>query len=68
MANQHKHPVRGLRGVGDELWEDFERAAAASDSDRSSVLRACMEWYLRRPGARLPPRPPAGPWSEPPEE
>lgn len=58
MANQHKHPVRGLRGIDDELWRDFEAAAESLDSDRSAELRRYMEWVVRRPGADEPRRPP----------
>ncbi|EFK99541.1 predicted protein [Streptomyces sp. SPB78] len=65
MANQHRHPVRGLRGIEGDLWQDFEKATTDTDSDRSAVLRAFMEWFVRRPGAKLPERPQAGPWSDP---
>jgi hypothetical protein len=61
MANQHKHPVRGLRGIDEQLWTDFDRATKAAEGDRSSVLRRFMEWYVNRPDAALPERPPAGP-------
>lgn len=57
MANMHKHPVRGLRGIDEELWRDFESATRRADSDRSAELRRFMEWYVRRPNARLPERP-----------
>lgn len=59
MANQHKHRVRGLRGIPDELWDAFERETSRADTDRSAALRAYMEWYVRQPGAPLPDRPPA---------
>ncbi|WP_328536424.1 hypothetical protein [Streptomyces sp. NBC_00344] len=59
MANQHKHPVRGLRGIDDELWRDFDTATMTAGSDRSAVLRRFMEYYVRRAGATLPERPPA---------
>ncbi|MEU6628361.1 hypothetical protein ABZ905_08715 [Streptomyces parvus] len=36
-------------------------------SPRGQVLREFMAWYMRRPGAKMPTRPPAGPWSEPTE-
>jgi hypothetical protein len=57
MANMHKHPVRGLRGIDEDLWRDFEAATASADSDRSAELRRYMEWYVRRDGAELPERP-----------
>jgi hypothetical protein len=57
MANMHKHPVRGLRGIDEELWRDFEAATGRADSDRSAELRRFMEWYVRRIGAEHPRRP-----------
>lgn len=57
MANVHKHPVRGLRGISDDLWQDFETSTASQDTDRSAVLRRFMEWHTGRPGATLPERP-----------
>lgn len=54
MANMHKHPVRGLRGIDDTLWKDFDTATSTAGTDRSSTLRAYMEWYVRREGATLP--------------
>ena len=59
MANQHKHPVRGLRGIDDQLWRDFEAAVQQAGSDRSAELRQFMEWYVGRPSAKQPIRPPA---------
>ena len=58
MANMHKHPVRGLRGIPDDLWSAFEIATRNVGSDRSTELRAYMEWYVRRPQATHPHRPP----------
>lgn len=57
MASQHKHKQRVLRGIDDELVEDFDNAARVSGSDRSAVTRQLWEWYVRRPGAQLPTRP-----------
>lgn len=39
--------------IDPELWEEFGDVI----DDRSAVLRAFVEWYVRRPGARMPPRP-----------
>ncbi|MFF2716091.1 hypothetical protein [Streptomyces sp. NPDC058011] len=58
MANMHKHPVRGLRGIDDALWTDFDGATKAAGSDRSATLKAYMEWYVKREGAIPPERPP----------
>jgi hypothetical protein len=57
MANQHKHPLRGIRGIEDALWADLDRAAKAAGSDRSKVTRELWEWFVGRPGADLPARP-----------
>jgi hypothetical protein len=59
MANMHKHPVRGLRGIDEDLWRDFEAATGRAETDRSAELRRYMEWYVRRDGAALPERPAA---------
>jgi hypothetical protein len=59
---------RKFRAPDDE-WLPFESATRAQHpegrSPRARVLREFIRWYLRRPGAKLPVRPPAGPWSEP---
>jgi hypothetical protein len=59
MASQHKHKQRVIRGADDQLWEDFETAATAAGSDRSAITRQLWEWYVQRPGAKLPARPEA---------
>lgn len=55
--------------IPDGEWLPFEDAAKAQHpagrSPRAGVVREFIRWYLRRPGAKLPERPPAGPWSEP---
>lgn len=44
----------------DELtWAEFGDAVAAADADRSSAIRDFVNWYLRKPGAKLPKRPAA---------
>jgi metal-responsive CopG/Arc/MetJ family transcriptional regulator len=57
MANQHRHRQRVIRGVPDDLAEQFDQAAKDAGSDRSAVLRAFMEWFVRRPDVELPERP-----------
>jgi hypothetical protein len=61
MANQHRHRQRVLRGISDELADDFDKAARNSGSDRSTVTRAFWEWFVGRPGAELPERPDPNP-------
>ncbi|MDF3290740.1 hypothetical protein [Streptomyces silvisoli] len=60
MASQHKHKQRVVRGIDDQLVEDFDTAAKATGSDRSAITRQLWEWFVRRPGATLPDRPDAG--------
>jgi hypothetical protein len=50
-------PPRQIR-IPDEDWAAFDVAAKSMDSDRATVVREFIRWYLRRPGARLPDRPP----------
>lgn len=57
MANQHKHKQRVIRGIPDDLVEEFDTAARAAGSDRSAITRRLWEWYVGRPGAELPERP-----------
>jgi hypothetical protein len=61
MANVHKHKQRVIRGIDDELTQAFDTAAKASGSDRSAVTRQLWEWYVGRPGAKLPERPASPP-------
>jgi hypothetical protein len=56
MPNVEGTPRRTVR-VSDADWADL--AARAPLGDRTAVIRDLVAWYLRRPGATLPPRPPA---------
>jgi metal-responsive CopG/Arc/MetJ family transcriptional regulator len=58
MANAHKHKQRVVRSIDDDLTADFDAAAQRAGSDRSAITRALWEWYVQRPGAELPQRPP----------
>ena len=49
-------PLACIR-VPEEVWKRFSEVARANDTDRSTVLRAFIAWYLRDPGAKLPDRP-----------
>jgi len=57
MANQHKHKQRVLRGIPDDLADDFDTAAKRTGSDRSAVTRQLWEAWLGYPGAEWPPAP-----------
>ena len=48
--------IQNIR-VDRELWADAKAAAEEQGTDRSAVVRAFLEWYVGRPGARLPERP-----------
>lgn len=68
MADDDYDKPRQFR-VPDDEWVPFEAATKAvrpnGRSPRASVLREFIRWYMRRPGAKLPTRPDAGPWSVP---
>ncbi|GFH34269.1 hypothetical protein SCWH03_04830 [Streptomyces pacificus] len=49
-----------MRGISDELVNDFDAAAHAAGSDRSNITRQLWEWYVGCPGAKLPDRPAGG--------
>jgi hypothetical protein len=59
---------KAIRIPTKEEWDPFEAATRAvhpgGRSPRTAVIREFMRWYMRRPGATLPKRPDAGPWSE----
>lgn len=53
--NVPKTPPRQIR-IGD-TWYDFDAAAKAMGTERAAVIRELIDWYIREPGAKLPPRP-----------
>lgn len=55
MPNAPKTPARQIR-IGD-TWYDFDAGAKAMDTERAAVIRELIDWYIREPGAKLPPRP-----------
>lgn len=57
MANVHKHPARGLRGIPQDLWDRFETATGKTGTDRSAAVADFIRWFLREPDAKLPKRP-----------
>lgn len=71
MADKTEPPdelePRQFRALKSE-WAPFELATKAvhptGRSPRARVLREFMNWYMRRPGAKLPERPAAGSWSK----
>lgn len=43
--------------VSDEDWADMLPATAELATDRGTVIKQFIRWYLRRPGAKMPTRP-----------
>lgn len=48
--------------IPDQLWSDFEKSAAAVNSERSALVREFMLWHTRAAGAKLPKRPERAAW------
>jgi hypothetical protein len=60
MAEGDRHTTpRRVISAEDDLWDPFGQLVG--DRNRSAVLRQFMAWYIRKPGAKLPERPPARP-------
>jgi hypothetical protein len=57
MPNKPKNKHRMVR-FSDEDWADLGELAGEAGTDRSAILRQFAHWWLRRPGAKLPERPP----------
>lgn len=60
VPNQPKTQHRSVR-VGDDDWADLDTAAQSAGVDRATLIKQFIRWYLRRPGAKLPERPPRQP-------
>lgn len=60
MANQPRESNRhrSVRFEEDE-WEPADTVTQEMGTNRTAVLNQALRWYLRRPGAKLPERPPA---------
>ena len=61
MPNQPRTQHRSVR-ISDEDWADLEAATAVVGSDRSTIIKQFIRWYLHRPTADLPERPDVGAW------
>jgi hypothetical protein len=55
-------PPRQMR-IPDDEWLPFDDATKSAGLARAEAVREFIRWYLRRPGAKMPNRPDAGPWS-----
>jgi hypothetical protein len=49
-------PKFGIR-VSERLWQRLGEVAAAAGTDRSTVLREFIAWYVREDRSKLPTRP-----------
>jgi hypothetical protein len=58
VPNQPRTKGRSIR-VDDPEWDDLGVLADSLGTDRSKLINEFLRWYLRRPGAKLPDRPPA---------
>lgn len=56
-GHRHRYRQRVVRGIDDELVNDFDAATRAVGSDRSNITRQLWEWFVGRPGTELPERP-----------
>lgn len=50
------HTTNRVLRIPDDEWNDLGTAAGVRN--RTQVIRDLVRWYLRRPGAKLPERPP----------
>ena len=58
VPNKPKTQHRSVR-IDDPEWNDAEQATRRMGTDRAKIINQFIRWYLRRPGAKLPERPPA---------
>jgi hypothetical protein len=56
VPNKPRTQHRSVR-IKDSEWEDLETAADDFGLDRAKVINHLIDWWLRRPGAKLPERP-----------
>ncbi|HET6286319.1 MAG TPA: hypothetical protein VFG15_06175 [Amycolatopsis sp.] len=63
MPDAPKTQHRSVR-IADDDWSDLGDAAAAVGLDRAKAINQMIGWFLRRPGIKLPARPPTKPIEE----
>jgi hypothetical protein len=51
-------PIRSIR-IAAATWDEAKKKAQAQGKSMSELFREFLDWWLRRPGAKLPTRPPA---------
>lgn len=64
MPSSQKTSAKAAR-IEDDLWREAGEAAQRMDTDRSTIIREFLSWYVRRPGAELPERPGEAPKEDP---
>lgn len=60
VPNKPRTQHRSVR-ISDEDWGDLDVTTKGTGFDRGTVIKQFIRWYLRRPGAKLPERPPKRP-------
>lgn len=55
-ADRHVIPRRVV-SMPDDLWDEL--GLQVGDGRRSETIRDLVKWWLRRPGVKMPKRPPA---------
>lgn len=58
MPDAPKTQHRSVR-IEDDDWADLGDRAGVVGLDRAKAINQFVRWYIRRPGAKLPTRPPA---------
>lgn len=64
MPSSPKTQHRSVR-ISDDDWRDLLAAAKTQGSDRGTIIKELVAWYLRRPGATQPKRPDPSAWERP---
>lgn len=63
MARTGRPPLRGKTMPAVRLRvekADWDALTEATDGQQAETTRQLIAWWLRRPGAKMPPRPAAG--------
>jgi hypothetical protein len=58
VPDQPKTQHRSVR-IPDDTWRAAIVRAKESGTSTGELIRAFLDWWLRKPGAKLPKRPPA---------
>ena len=58
VPNAPKNPTHSVRFENGD-WADLGEMTAEMGTDRSKVITQLIRWWMRRPDAELPERPPA---------